>query len=88
MVHVQHYVIKFVTLVSSTNKTDLHDIAEIFLKVALNATNLNLIYTFHSFQVDLEKKNPKSQERQPIGKLPQLWGESLYILAKLITEVT
>ena len=43
----QHYVIKFVsdlrwvctgTPVSSTNKTDLHDIAEILLTVALNAT--------------------------------------------------
>jgi hypothetical protein len=38
----QHYVIKFVsdlrpgTMVSSTNKTDRHDIADILLKVALN----------------------------------------------------
>lgn len=38
-------------------------------------------------QVELEKKKPQSQERHAIGKLPQLWGESLYILAKLITEV-
>ena len=47
---IQHYVIKFVSLrqvcdlspdtpVSSTNKTDRHDITEILLKVALNATN-------------------------------------------------
>ena len=27
------------TLVSSTNKTDRHDIAEVLLKVALNTTN-------------------------------------------------
>jgi hypothetical protein len=27
------------TLVSSTNKTDCHDVAEILLKVALNTTN-------------------------------------------------
>ena len=41
---IQHYVIKFVsdllqdggTLVSSTNKTDRHDITELLLKVALN----------------------------------------------------
>ena len=45
---IQHYVIKFVsdlrqfggffpgTPVSSTNKTDIHDITEILLKVALN----------------------------------------------------
>jgi hypothetical protein len=30
------------TPVSSTNKTDRHDIAEILLKVALNTINLNL----------------------------------------------
>jgi hypothetical protein len=30
------------TPVSSTNKTDLHDIAEILLKVALNTINLTL----------------------------------------------
>ena len=48
---IQHYVIKFVsdlrrvggfssgTLVSSTNKTDCHNITEILLKVALNTIN-------------------------------------------------
>ena len=47
---IQHYVIKFAsdlrqvcgslgTLVSSTNKTDRHDITEILLKVALNTIN-------------------------------------------------
>ena len=56
----QHYVIKLVsdlrqvggfrtgTLVSSTNKTDCHDIAAVLLKVALNTikpiqTNLDVI---------------------------------------------
>ena len=49
---IQHYVIKIVsdfptgqwfsqsTLVSSTNKTDSHDITEIWLKVALNTITL------------------------------------------------
>jgi hypothetical protein len=32
------------TLVSSTNKTDHHDIAEILLKVALNTITLTLIF--------------------------------------------
>jgi hypothetical protein len=45
---IQHYVIKFVsdflwfspgTPVSSTNKTDRHNITEILLKVALNTIN-------------------------------------------------
>jgi hypothetical protein len=31
------------TPVSSTNKTDHHDITEILLKVALNTINLNLL---------------------------------------------
>jgi len=51
---IQHYVIKFIidwrqvggfppgTAVSSTNKTDRYDIAEILLKVALNTINLIL----------------------------------------------
>jgi len=46
---IRHHVIKFVSYwswfspgipVSSTNKTDRHDIAEILLKVALNTINL------------------------------------------------
>ena len=52
---VKHYVIKFVSdlrlvggfprvhPVSSTNKTDRHDITETLLKVALNTISLNLI---------------------------------------------
>jgi hypothetical protein len=33
-----------VTLVSSTNKTDSHDITEILLKVGLNTITLTIIY--------------------------------------------
>ena len=52
---VRHYVIKFVNdfpqvggflralwFITSTNITDLHDITEILLNVALNTLNLNL----------------------------------------------
>ena len=51
-----HYIIKFVsdlrqdrwfyrdTMVSSTNKTDHHDITEKMLKVALNTINLYLFF--------------------------------------------
>jgi hypothetical protein len=54
---IQHYVIKFVSdlqqvgdslrvlWVSSTNKTDRHDITEILLNVALNSTNLDQTIT-------------------------------------------
>jgi hypothetical protein len=34
------------TLVSSTNKNDCHDIAEILLKVAVNTINPNQIIVF------------------------------------------
>ena len=37
------------TLVSSTNKTDCHDITEILLKVALNTISLTL-YVFFAMQ--------------------------------------
>jgi hypothetical protein len=55
----QHYVIEFVnylwqitpgTPVSSTNKTDHHDITEILLKVALNTITLTL--TLESFECE------------------------------------
>ena len=60
---IQHYVIKFVsdlrqvsgftpdTPVSSTNKSYLHDITEILLKVVLNTINLNLFLIFKTFQI-------------------------------------
>ena len=49
MYSIQHYVIKFVwfspgTPVSSTNKSDCHDITELLLKVALNTITLNQTY--------------------------------------------
>jgi hypothetical protein len=57
---IQHYVIKFVsdsaagqwfspgTLVSSTDKTDHHDITEILLKVALNDIRQTNKQTFYN----------------------------------------
>ena len=56
---IQHYVIKFVsdlrkvggTPVSSTNKTDSHDITEILLKVALNTINLLLTWNHLSYKL-------------------------------------
>ena len=57
MYSIQRYVMKLVsycqwfspgTLVSSTNKTDCHDITEILLKVALNTITLTLLFIFNS----------------------------------------
>lgn len=36
--------------------------------------------------MDLEKKEPHSQERIPLGKTPHLWGQSLYILGELLLD--
>lgn len=38
-------------------------------------------------QVDEEYKNPHTVDRVPLGKLPHLWGQSLYILSSLLAEV-
>jgi len=41
------------TPVSSTNKTDRHDIAEIFLKVALNTINLTLYVCLYFYVISI-----------------------------------
>ena len=42
---------------------------------------------FLTFQVDSEKKEPHSQTRIASGKIPHMWGQSLYVLARLLIEV-
>ena len=73
MYSIQHYVIKFVSdlrqvgqwfslgiAVSSTNKTDCHDITEILLKVALNT--INPTFSIHLYNYD----NPNQLTSQDI----------------------
>ncbi|XP_058297817.1 phosphorylase b kinase regulatory subunit alpha, liver isoform [Hylobates moloch] len=36
--------------------------------------------------VDEEYKNPHTVDRVPMGKVPHLWGQSLYILSSLLAE--
>lgn len=38
--------------------------------------------------VTAEYSNPGSQPREVVGRCPFLWGQSLYILGKLLQEVT
>lgn len=40
-----------------------------------------------AFQVDEEYRNPHTVDRIPMGKLPLMWGQSLYILGCLMAEV-
>ncbi|XP_060070242.1 probable phosphorylase b kinase regulatory subunit alpha [Ylistrum balloti] len=44
------------------------------------------LYTVPAEKVDEEYRNPNSQKRIAIGKLPQMWGESMLILSRLILE--
>ncbi|POI26468.1 hypothetical protein CIB84_009781 [Bambusicola thoracicus] len=45
------------------------------------------LYAVPSEKVDEEYENPHSVDRVPVGKLPHLWGQSLYILSCLLAEV-
>ncbi|OXB80338.1 UNVERIFIED_CONTAM: hypothetical protein H355_012771 [Colinus virginianus] len=44
------------------------------------------LYAVPSEKVDEEYENPHSVDRVPVGKLPHLWGQSLYILSCLLAE--
>jgi hypothetical protein len=65
------------TLISSTNKTDHHDIAEIMLKVALNTIPLTLTLSFYC--IVLKKTNTPSLMHQDSNPL------STAISASMIT---
>jgi phosphorylase kinase alpha/beta subunit len=42
------------------------------------------LYSVPAYKVEDEYKNPKSQERVPLGKVPHMWAQSLYIISKLL----
>uniref|UniRef100_A0A669Q5M7 Phosphorylase b kinase regulatory subunit n=1 Tax=Phasianus colchicus TaxID=9054 RepID=A0A669Q5M7_PHACC len=44
------------------------------------------VFNEDKIQVDEEYENPHSVDRVPMGKLPHLWGQSLYILSCLLAE--
>ncbi|XP_055331267.1 probable phosphorylase b kinase regulatory subunit alpha [Paramacrobiotus metropolitanus] len=44
------------------------------------------MYTVPIDKIEAELKSPHSQDRCPIGRIPFLWGQSLYILCCLIRE--
>lgn len=44
------------------------------------------LYAVPADLVELEKKDPHSQKRVPMGKIPHLWGHSLYILGELLWD--
>ena len=47
------------------------------------------MYTYYGWpQVREEYNDPKSQDRIPCGKIPQMWGQSLYVIGRLLKEVS
>jgi phosphorylase kinase alpha/beta subunit len=44
------------------------------------------LYAVPAYKVEEEYKNPKSQDRVPLGKLPHVWGQSLYIVSRLLRD--
>ncbi|XP_068061116.1 phosphorylase b kinase regulatory subunit alpha, skeletal muscle isoform isoform X2 [Anomalospiza imberbis] len=44
------------------------------------------LYSVPPDKVDEEYRNPHTVDRIPMGKLPHMWGQSLYILACLMAE--
>uniref|UniRef100_A0A5F8GGK6 Phosphorylase b kinase regulatory subunit n=1 Tax=Monodelphis domestica TaxID=13616 RepID=A0A5F8GGK6_MONDO len=44
------------------------------------------LYAIPPAKVDEEYKNPHTVDRVPLGKVPHLWGQSLYILSSLLAE--
>lgn len=45
------------------------------------------LYSVPPDSVAAEYQNPGSQDRVALGRCPFLWGQSLYILGKLLQEV-
>lgn len=44
------------------------------------------LYAVPAYKVEEEYRVPKSQDRVPLGKIPHKWGQSLYIISKLLTD--
>ncbi|XP_041973414.1 probable phosphorylase b kinase regulatory subunit alpha isoform X1 [Aricia agestis] len=44
------------------------------------------LYSVPADRADAEQREPGSQERIPLGRCPFIWGQSLYILGKLLQE--
>ena len=46
------------------------------------------MYAVSNSNVTAEYQSPGSQSREVVGRCPFLWGQSLYILGKLLQEVS
>ncbi|XP_030066084.1 LOW QUALITY PROTEIN: phosphorylase b kinase regulatory subunit alpha, skeletal muscle isoform [Microcaecilia unicolor] len=61
-------------------------LASILIKGKHGVRLLPELYSVPADKVNEEYENPHSVDRVPLGKLPHLWGQSLYILGCLLAE--
>lgn len=45
------------------------------------------LYSVLDENVEAEKKEPGSQDRVAVGRLPLMWAQSLYITGRLLQDV-
>nr|KAF6492757.1 phosphorylase kinase regulatory subunit alpha 1 [Molossus molossus] len=59
---------------------------EVLIKGKNGVPLLPELYSVPPDKVDEEYQNPHTVDRVPMGKLPHMWGQSLYILGTLMAE--
>ncbi|XP_037001354.1 phosphorylase b kinase regulatory subunit alpha, skeletal muscle isoform isoform X2 [Artibeus jamaicensis] len=59
---------------------------EVLIKGKNGVPLLPELYSVPLDKVDEEYQNPHTVDRVPMGKLPHMWGQSLYILGSLMAE--
>ncbi|XP_022235868.1 probable phosphorylase b kinase regulatory subunit alpha, partial [Limulus polyphemus] len=59
---------------------------EILVKTEDGLKYVPELYTVSADKVELEYRQPHSQDRVPIGQIPFMWAQSLYIIGRLVQE--
>ncbi|XP_030891827.1 phosphorylase b kinase regulatory subunit alpha, skeletal muscle isoform [Leptonychotes weddellii] len=76
--------------VFSGNAEQVEEYREALEAVLIKSKNgvplLPELYSVPPDRVDEEYQNPHTVDRVPMGKLPHMWGQSLYILGSLMAE--
>ncbi|XP_045851944.1 phosphorylase b kinase regulatory subunit alpha, skeletal muscle isoform isoform X4 [Meles meles] len=76
--------------VFSGNAAQVQEYREALEAVLIKGKNgvplLPELYSVPPDRVDEEYQNPHTVDRVPMGKLPHMWGQSLYILGSLMAE--
>lgn len=62
------------------------NLESVLIKDEESITLVPELYAVPAYKVEDEYRTPKSQERVPLGKLPHMWAQSLYIISKLLRD--